>query len=67
MRLSLRLPDADLLQSLISGGFVNNTQTCGLRSGCMDVRVRNAGACEGGGDTAGYSSLEHESTCRAPN
>lgn len=40
MHLSLRLPGADLLESLTSGGFVNNTQTCGLRSGCMDVRVR---------------------------
>lgn len=48
MCLSLRLPGADLLRSLISGGFVNNTQTCGLRGGCMGVRVRNRGACEEG-------------------
>lgn len=67
MRLSLRLPGTDLLESLTSGGFVNNTQTCGLRSGCTDVRVRDGGACEGGGDAAGYSSLEHESTYKAPN
>lgn len=66
-RLSLRLPGADLLRSLILGGFVNNTQTCGLCGGCTDGGGRDGGACKAGGDAAGCSSLEHESTYRAPN
>lgn len=67
MCLSLWLRGADVLRSLISGGFVNNTQTCGLRGGCMDVRSEEPWSVRGGGDAAGYSSLEHESTYGAPN